>query len=246
MLKTAGESTPVALVTGAARRLGKAIALHLAKNGYDIGLHYHESVEEAQQTADEIRARGREAYLLPADLTDPQQIESMFTRLKDRSSSLRVLVNSAGGMQHADLRTLTVEEWDRTLNLNLRAAWLCSQAAVKLMEPNGGVIVNITDTGTAKTWSGYPAYLVAKTGLETLTRLLARTLAPNIRVNAVAPGLILPGGELDQKIWQELVQKVPLKGYGNPLDIAEAVLFLVQNEYITGETLVVDGGYRLI
>jgi len=114
------------------------------------------------------------------------------------------------------------------------------------MQPEGGLIVNISDSGAAKTWTGYPAYEVSKAGLEMLTRLLARSLAPSIRVNAIAPGLILPPPDFPQAEWERLVLRLPLKKPGSPEAVIHALLFLIDNQYVTGETLVVDGGYQLI
>jgi NAD(P)-dependent dehydrogenase (short-subunit alcohol dehydrogenase family) len=153
-------------------------------------------------------------------------------------------LNSAALMRRGRLRETQVEDWDETINLNLRAPWLCAREAARLMT-GGGVIVNITDAGVRSAWTGYPAYLVSKAGLETLTRLLARDLAPTVRVNAVAPGLILPSLEVTDEAWNRLVERLPLQQPGLPAYIVQAVLFLLDNPYITGQTIVVDGGYQL-
>lgn len=237
---------PLALVTGAAHRLGRAIAFALAEQGFAIGLHYHQSRVEAEETAAALAdASSTPVYLLPADLTQPDQVDDLFLRVAALPQPLRVLVNSAGVMSRGDLREMAVEEWDATLDLNLRAPWLCARAAARLME-SGGAIVNISDSGAQKAWAGYPAYVVSKAGLEALTRVLARTLAPKVRVNAVAPGLILPSTELPAETWGRLVDRLPLRAAGQPEDVARAVLFLVRNSYITGQILAVDGGYQLI
>ena len=236
----------LALVTGAARRIGRAIALALCREGYAIGLHYHELSEVANQTASEIRQLGGEAYLLRGDLAVPEQIQGMFQEVERIPRRLGVLVNSASRMARASVLEISAEEWDATLALNLRAPLLCAQEAARRMGRQGGAIINISDAGAHKVWSGYPAYTVSKTGLETLTRLLARSLAPAIRVNAVAPGLILPSEQVSGEEWQRLVQRLPLKQAGTPEGIAGAVVFLLQNEYITGQTLVIDGGYQLV
>jgi pteridine reductase len=241
-----GEPHVFALVTGAAHRLGKAIALRLAREGYAIGLHYHQSGPAAEETQREIQSLGVPVTLLRADLSQPAEIEGMFAEIRAAGLPLRIVVNSAGIMRPSSVRDISVEEWDQTLAVNLRAPLLCAQAGARLMEKSGGVIINITDVGARKTWSSYAAYSVSKAGLEALTRLLARALAPKIRVNAVAPGLILPSDGLRPQDWQRLVERTPLKQAGSPEDIAEAVLFLVRNGYITGETLVVDGGYQLV
>ncbi len=240
------EDRPFALVTGAARRLGRAIALGLAREGYAIGLHYHRSENEALQAAEEMRATGAPVFLFKADLAEPAQIEAMFGEIRRIQGRLDVLVNSAAIMTQGNLRQLDVDSWDATMALNLRAPWLCSQAAARLMQSSGGVIINLSDSGARKTWTGFPAYIISKAGLEVLTRLLARTLAPAIRVNAVAPGLILPPESMPAEDWQRLVNRLPAQKAGSPEDIISAVLFLIRNDYLTGQILVVDGGYQLI
>ena len=236
---------PLAVVTGAARRLGKAIACELAARGYAIGLHYHNSEAEAIKTAVELRAVGAQVLLLPGDLTDPVEIEQVFRQLDGQPHLLRVLVNSAAVMPRGDLHEMTAKEWDYVMALNLRAPWLCAQQAARRMT-EGGVIINISDSGAHKTWSRYPAYVISKNGLETLTRLLAKTLAPAIRVNGVAPGLVLPKEDLSAEEWQKLIDRLPLKQAGSPAAVAQTVVFLVENAHITGETIVVDGGYQLV
>ncbi len=237
---------PFVLVTGGARRLGRAIALGLAQEGYAIGLHYHHSAEDAMQTAEEIRAAGAPVSLFQADLTQPDQIEVMFAEVERQFGRLQVLINSAAIMVHGNLSQLTIPVWDAIMALNLRAPWLCSQYAARLMQNSGGVIINISDSGSRKTWTGYSAYIISKAGLEVLTRLLARTLAPTIRVNAVAPGLILPPESMPDEDWQRLIKRLPAQKAGVPDDVVSAVLFLIRNAYLTGQILVVDGGYQLI
>jgi NAD(P)-dependent dehydrogenase (short-subunit alcohol dehydrogenase family) len=234
----------LALVTGAAHRLGRIFALTLAKNGYAIVLHYHQSSDEAAKTADEIRALGAQVYPMEADLTDLEQIWALFSRIDALNSPLKVLVNSSGRMNHADLRIVSAEDWDDTLNLNLRAPFLMGQQAAERMK-KGGLIVNISDAGLGKTWSGYPAYLVSKSGLETLTRLQAKTYAPNIRVNAIAPGLAIASKETTTEEWDKLVSRLPLKHPVSMDELANALLFLLKNDSITGQTIFVDGGYSL-
>ncbi len=237
---------PLAVVTGAAVRLGRAIALELARHGYPVGVHFHHSETAAREVADEIGANGGTAILLPADLSDPQQIGELFARIRALPLRLGVWVNSAAIMLSGDLATMSVADWDGTLALNLRAPWLCAREAAACMGPQGGVIINITDVGARKTWTGYPAYTISKSALETLTRLLARQLAPTVRVNAVAPGLILPSEPLTPEEWGRLIKRLPLQSAGTPQAVAQAVMTLIQNEYITGEILLVDGGYALI
>jgi pteridine reductase len=235
----------LAVVTGAASRLGKAIALDLAHKGYAIGLHYHQSKNQAEDAAQEVASLGVPVFLLSGDLSDPLQIDQLFQRVANCGYLLKLLVNSASIMISASLDEMDVNDWDNTINLNLRAPWLCSRAAARQMVENG-LIINITDAGAGRTWTGYAAYSISKQGLETLTRLMARSLAPKIRVNAVAPGLILRAPEMEEIEWQRLVHRLPLKTGGSPEAVLKAVRYLVENEYITGQTLVVDGGYQII
>ena len=233
--------SPLALVTGAAHRLGKTFALTLAQHGFDIVLHYHHSLDAALLTRAEIESHGNRVTLAPADLTDPAQIQSLFLNLQ----SLDVLVNSAAFMPSGNVDALSIENWDTSLDLNLRAPFLLAQEASKKMT-DGGLIVNITDVGAQKTWSRYPSYTVSKAALESLTKILARALAPKIRVNAIAPGFVLQSDIVPPEEWERLIQRVPLKRPARAEEIASALEFLLKNEYITGQVIVVDGGYSLV
>ena len=236
---------PLALVTGAAHRLGKAFVLALARKGYAIMLHYRNSELQASNTASQIRTLGMPVFLSQADLTDPKQISSLFELVDKIPHPLKVLVNSAAIIPVGDPHTLSVQEWDAAFNLNLRAPFLCAQEAAKRMT-GGGLIVNVTDVGAHKTWSRYPSYSVSKAGLEVLTKILARSFAPAIRVNAVAPGLVLQSDLVSAEDWNHLVERLPLKRVATVEEIASAVEFLLTNEYVTGQTLVIDGGYSLL
>jgi len=232
---------PLALVTGAAHRLGKTFALTLAQHGFDIVLHYHHSLDEALFTKAEIESHGRRVLLAPADLTDPEQIKSLISNLE----SFDVMVNSAAFMPSGNVDALSIENWDMSLDLNLRAPFLLAQEASEKMT-DGGLIVNITDVGAQKAWSRYPSYTVSKAALESLTRILARALAPKIRVNAIAPGFVLQSDIVLPEEWERLIQRVPLKRPARAQEIASALEFLLKNEYITGQVIVVDGGYSLV
>jgi len=236
---------PLALVTGAAHRLGKAFVLALARRGYAILLHYRTSELQASNTASQIRTLGMPVFLSQADLTDSKQISSLFAMVDKIQYPLKVLINSAAVIPVGDPRTLSAQDWDSAFDLNLRAPFLCAQEAAKRMT-NGGLIVNVTDVGAHKTWSRYPSYSVSKAGLEVLTKILARSFAPSIRVNAIAPGLVLQSDLVSAEDWDHLVERIPLKRPASVEEIASAVEFLLSNEYITGQTLVVDGGYSLL
>jgi pteridine reductase len=231
----------LALITGAAHRLGKVFALTLARHGFDIVLHYHQSSNAALEAQAEIESVGSRVILSQADLTDPGQIQSLASKL----GSLSVLVNSAAFMPGGNVEALTLENWDTALDLNLRAPFLLAQECAKKM-PEGGLIVNITDVGAQKAWSRYPSYTVSKAALESLTKILARALAPKIRVNAIAPGFVLQSDIVHDEEWQRLINRIPLKRPARPEELGSALEFLLKNEYITGQTIVVDGGYSLV
>ena len=239
--------TPLAIITGAAHRLGRAFALSLARQGYAILLHYNHARDEAESAAAEIRALDVPVFLAQADLTDPHAALGLFSVVDESAHPLKVLVNSAATMQRADARTLPLDAWDTTINLNLRAPFLLAQQAESRMRSaGGGLIVNITDVGAEKSWSGFPAYTVSKAALSSLTKVLARSFAPSVRVNAIAPGLILPADDMPAEEWERLVSRLPLQRPADLSELTSALEFLLKNEYITGQTITVDGGYSLI
>lgn len=236
---------PFALVTGAGHRLGRNFALSLAKMGYVVGVHYHASHAAAEQTRAEIQSQGGAAHLFQGDLTDPVEIESVFNQVQKLNHPFTVLVNSAAVMVNASLLEMSVDDWDHLFALNLRSPWLCAKAASSIMLP-GSSIINISDAGAGRPWQNYAAYSISKSALETLTRLLARSLAPSIRVNAIAPGLMMPSESMPPAEWQRLVDRLPLKVGGSPNNLSQALAFLLENTYITGQILAIDGGYQLI
>lgn len=236
---------PLAIVTGAAQRLGKAFALDLARHGYAILLHFHTEAQAAYETADEIRALDRPVFIQQADLTQPDQIKALFALVDTIPHPLKVLVNSAADMQRADAQSINAAEWDATFDLNLRAPFMLAQAAAQRMI-EGGLIVNVTDVAAQKSWHVYPAYTVSKAALESLTKVLARSLAPSVRVNAIAPGLVLPSEIVSSEQWDKMIARLPLQRAAHLSEITAALDYLLKNEYVTGQTLVVDGGYSLI
>jgi pteridine reductase len=244
-----GSMSPLALVTGAAHRLGKAFALTLARLGYDIVLHYHSSSDEALQTQAEIESLSRRVFLVQADLTNPSELDYLLSPLAlgeaEGFHSLDVLVNSAAFMPHGNVDALSLENWDIALDLNLRAPFLLARECAKKMT-EGGLIVNITDVGAQKAWSRYPSYTVSKAALDSLTRILARALAPKVRVNAIAPGFVLQSDIVPAGEWERLIERIPLKRPARIEEITSALEFLLHNQYVTGQTIVVDGGYSLV
>ena len=238
-------SRPLALVTGAAHRLGRAFALALARRGYDIVLCYHSSAVEAKTTASEIEALGTNAHRIAANLGRPADIAKLFSYVRDVSGELAVLVNSAGVMPRVGAMDVSLQDWDDTIDTNLRAPYFTSQHAARQMSENA-LIVNISDVGAGRAWSRFPAYTISKAGLEAMTRVLARALAPRVRVNAIAPGLVLPPGSLSDAEWARLIGRLPLRRAGTPEEVTLALEYLLDNQYVTGQTMVVDGGYSLI
>jgi pteridine reductase len=236
----------IALVTGSAHRVGRKIALALAERGCDLLIHYNNSASEAQAVVDAANAIGVRAASVQADLSTLNGIEKLFKGLDKAYKRLDLLVNSAAIMHQVNLISVSEQDWDRTLDLNLKAPFFCIQRAAERMQPRGGAIVNISDVAGLRPWRRYPTHSISKAGLEMLTGVAARALGPKIRVNAVAPGPVLRSEWIDERRWQELTDALPLQRGGSPDDVAEAVIFLFENDFITGETLVVDGGRNLV
>jgi NAD(P)-dependent dehydrogenase (short-subunit alcohol dehydrogenase family) len=235
-----------ALVTGAGRRIGQAIAIGLAQAGCDVVVHYHGSAQGAEQTADAVRAAGRRAHVLQADLRDAAAARDLADRAARAFQRLDIVVNSAAIMVREPVEEVTPESWDRTLDLNLRAMFFVSQGAIAHLRRAGGKIVNIADLAGLEPWPAYVPHGVSKAGVIMLTKGLARALAPHIAVNAVAPGAVLLPEEWDERAREHLRDTTPLARLGSPADVVAAVKFLLAGtDYATGTILVVDGG-RLI
>ncbi len=237
-----------ALVTGAGRRLGQAIALGLGEAGCDVAVHYHGSAAGAAETAARVQAFGRRAELLPADLGDAAAARGLADRAARALGRLDVVVNSAAVMVRQLVEEVTPESWDQTLDVNLRATFFVAQGAIPHLRraPGGGKIVNIADVAAFEAWPTYVPHCVSKAGVVMLTRGLARALAPGITVNAVAPGAVLLPEEWDEATRAHFAETTPLKRLGTPGDVVSAVRFLLEGtDYVTGTVLVVDGG-RLV
>jgi NAD(P)-dependent dehydrogenase (short-subunit alcohol dehydrogenase family) len=241
---TVERRSPVALVTGAGRRLGQAIALALARRGYDLAVHYHSSAAGAELTASSAAALGRRAVLLEADLTDAGKAASLVADARSAMGALDVVVNSAAVMLRTPFGAVSPAEWDFVMALNLRAPFLIAQEAARHLS-DGGSIVNIADLAAFETWPDYIPHGASKSALVYLTRALARVLAPRVRVNGVAPGSILPPPEFSERARERLAQTTPLGRWGDPEDVAQAVLYLVEASYVTGEVIFVDGGRHI-
>lgn len=235
----------VALVTGGARRVGRAIALALADRGSDVVVHYHSGATEAEETAAEIRARGVRAVLVQGDLSDIGAAQTLPERANAAFGQLDILVNSAAMMQRTPIGDVTPDDWERMFALNLRAPFFVSQAAVPLLRARGGAIVNIADLAAYETWPAYVPHAITKAGIVQMTRGLAHALAPDIRVNAVAPGaVLLPDAWTDDSA-KRLAETTPLGRLGAAEDVAQAVVYLCEATYVTGEVIIVDGGRHI-
>ncbi len=234
----------VALVTGSAHRVGKAIAMELAKHGVAQAIHYNGSAEQAEQTVQEVRALGVDAISVRANQGSREEIARLFEALRAHFGRLDILVNSASVFQKADLLMLSYEDWQRTLDINLTGPFLCTQHAARLMRERGqgGVIINISDNSGLKASPAYPHHSVSKAGLLMLTEVSARVLAPDIRVNAIVPGAVLQPPDYSDEQWNRLAQRTPIQRPGSAEDVARAVVYLASEDYLTGTVLTVDGG----
>jgi NAD(P)-dependent dehydrogenase (short-subunit alcohol dehydrogenase family) len=231
----------VALVTGAGKRLGRAVALRLAEEGADVAVHYHQSAKDAAEVVGKIEEMGQKAVAICADLVSIDQIRQMFLDAGNELGRLDLLVNSAANFLPGSVISTTEEVWDTSMNTNVKAPFFCAQTAAPMLRRSRGSIVNFADTGGLLGWPGYVSHSVSKAGVVMLTRCLAKALAPDVRVNAIAPGTItMPG---DPPEWEsEFVKLAPLKKTGKPSDIADAVIYLATAEFLTGHTLIADGG----
>jgi len=234
----------VALVTGAAKRLGRAIALHLAREGADVVIHYRSSEAEARETASEVEKLGRRGIALAANLSSVLEIQQLFRQASDHFGRLDILVNNAANFLQTEFATTTEKVWSESLDTNLKAPFFCAQAAAPVLKQSRGVIINFADIGGLLPWPGYIPHCVSKAGVIMLTKCLAKELAPDVRVNAIAPGTITMSG--DPSEWEaDFIRRAPLHRSGTTEDVADAVSFLVQSTFITGQVLVVDGGRTL-
>jgi NAD(P)-dependent dehydrogenase (short-subunit alcohol dehydrogenase family) len=234
----------VALVTGAGKRLGRAVALRLARDGADVMVHYRSSESEAMEVAKEIKLLGRRSAVLCADLTRVDEVRKMFKEVNEKLGRLDVLVNSAANFKHTEFATTSEQIWDTTLDTNLKSVFFCSQAAAPLLKEARGSVINFADVGGITGWPGYIPHSVSKAGVIMLTRALAKELAPEVRVNAIAPGTItMPG---DPPEWEaDYIRRAPLRRSGTPEDVTSAVVYFANASFVTGQILVIDGGRML-
>ena len=234
----------VALVTGAGKRIGRSIALRLAGEGAAIVVNYRTSKAEAEAVVREIQALGVKAVAIQADVSRRAEVTTLFAAVEKAFSQLDILVNNAGEFFTAKFEDITDEQWDGIMNANLKSQFFCAQAATPIMKRQGrGRIINLASLGGLLAWPGYTHYCVSKAGVIMLTRCMAGALAPEILVNAIAPGTIqFPGEPPDQ----DYIRRVPLHRTGTGDDIAAAALYLATSDFVTGQVMVVDGGRTLV
>jgi len=240
-------SGKVALITGSAKRIGRLTAIELAKRGARIAIHFRNSVQEANETLRLIQAEGGSGALLQADLIEVPAIEEMFRNLDRQFGGLDILVNSASTFHTSTAVETSAELWNEQLNSNARAPFFVAQAAAQMMMKRGnGKIVNIVDVAGEVIWPGYFAYSVSKAALIAVNRGLAKAYAPAIQVNGIAPGPVLFPDHYTEEQKRSAIERTLLKRAGHPSDIVNAVVFLIENDYITGEIIHVDGGRHIM
>jgi pteridine reductase len=236
----------VALVTGAGRRLGQAMARALAGRGMTLAIHHHASAAGARALRDEVTAAGGRAECFAADLSDAGAARTLPMRVADAFGRLDVLVNSAAVMRRLGFEETTPEQYDAVLALNLRSVFFCTQGAAPALRAARGKVVNLADLAGLQPWPGFAAHSVSKAGVVMLTKVLARSLAPEVTVNAIAPGAVLVPEEYDAEERDRLARATPLGRLGSPEDVVAALLYLLEGgDFVTGEVLTVDGGRLL-
>jgi 3-oxoacyl-[acyl-carrier protein] reductase/pteridine reductase len=233
-----------ALVTGAGKRIGRAIALRLAASGANVAITYRESQSEAEETVRDLADLDIDAFAVRTDLGDPESIRQMIAAVIDEFGQLDILVNNAGVFESAALENITVEQWDHMFATNTRAPFLVAQAAHPHLRAAAGRIVNIGSLGGTHPWATHAHYCTSKAALHMLSQTMAKAWAPEISVNCVAPGMIVQG-EVGEA-YVHFAERTPMRRNGTAEDVAEAVLFFVTGpHFITGQLLAVDGGLGL-
>ena len=236
------------LITGAAKRIGREIALSSFRKGWDIVIHYNSSKSDAQVLADEMNARrDNSAIIAQANLDNADEVIKLVDQTLSKNNRIDALVNNASAFYPTPIGNFSEDDWNLLMGSNLKAPLFLIQSFFKELKKNKGFIINITDVNVDKALINHSIYLAAKSGLQTLTRSLAKELAPDIRVNAIAPGAILepPNTEWTTEQKNIIINSVPLGRMGAEKDIADAAIFLSEAEYVTGQILNIDGGKSL-
>jgi pteridine reductase len=238
-------SAPVALVTGGAVRVGRAITLALADTGFDVVVNYRSSEGPAREVAEILEEMGRRAWTVQGDLGEPGTADRIAAAVRVGPGRLDLLVNSAANFHPTRVLDTDAEEWDAVHDVNLRGPHLLVRACADLLRESGGAVVNIADHMGIRPWVRYGSHSVAKAAVVHLTKVQALALAPEVRVNSIAPGFVLPPDDMDQAAVDRELAGIPLGRAGMPQDVAEAVVFLARAPFVTGHMLVVDGGQTL-
>ena len=236
------------LITGAAKRIGKEMALSFFKKGWDIVIHYNSSKEEAEALTDQMNSeRNNSAMLVQANLDNANEVEMLVEKILSKNGSIDALINNASTFYPTPIGTFSEENWNALMGSNLKAPLFLIQSFYKELEKNKGFIINVTDINVDRALVNHSIYLAAKSGLQTLTKSLAKELAPNIRVNAIAPGAILEPPNTDWTAEQKnnIINAVPMRRMGTEKDIVDAAIYLSEAEYVTGQILNIDGGKSL-
>ncbi|MDZ7780874.1 MAG: SDR family oxidoreductase [Gemmatimonadota bacterium] len=238
-------SQRVALVTGGAVRIGAAISEGLAHTGHDLVVTYRSSEEPARELEERVRSLGRRCALVWADLADPQGCAAVVRTAAESYGRLDVVVNSASTFEARPLASVDAAAWDAVMAVNVRAPHLVVRAAIDLLRASRGSVVNIADLSALEPWTAFPDHSVSKAALVHLTRVQAKSLAPEVRVNAVVPGAVLQPEHSSPAHWDRLAKAAPLERTGSPADVVDAVRYLIAAEFVTGQVLTVDGGRSL-
>ena len=237
----------IALVTGGAKRLGRRIALALAERGAELVIHYRDSEREAQELLALLKRAGGKPVAVQGDVSRAADVDRIVETALRAFGRIEILVNNAAIFSRTPFETLTEADWDRFLDVNLKGPFLmCRRVGGTMLQHGQGKIINLADIAARKVWAEFIPYSVSKAGLIALTRGLAKALAPAVQVNAVAPGaVLLPEGTTPDER-QRAIHRVPLDRLGSPEDIVRAVVYLIENDFVTGEVLTVDGGQHLV
>jgi len=236
------------LITGAAKRIGKEMALSFFNKGWDIVIHYNSSKDEAEGLAVQMNSeRNNSAMLVQANLDNTNEVENLVKKILSKNRSIDALINNASTFYPTPIGTFSEENWNALMGSNLKAPLFLIQSFHKELEKNKGFIINVTDINVDRALVNHSIYLAAKSGLQTLTKSLAKELAPNIRVNAIAPGAILEPPNTDWTAEQKnnIINAVPMMRMGTEKDIVDAAIYLSEAEYVTGQILNIDGGKSL-
>ncbi len=236
------------LITGAAKRVGKEMALSFFKKGWNIIIHFNSSIEDAQSLADEMNAqRKNSAFIIQANLDNAEDVLKLAETALSLSGRIDGLINNASTFYPTPMGSFSEEHWEALMGSNLKAPLFLTQFLCETLRKNKGFIINITDINVNKALTNHSIYLAAKSGLQTITQSLAKELAPDIRVNAIAPGAILepPNVTWTKEQKDNIIKLIPMSRMGNEKDIADAAIYLSEAEYVTGQVLNVDGGKSL-